>query len=253
MALRFHSLLILALALPAAADDKPAAKKGIEGYWLGTLHTGAIDLRMGFSIKKKDDGTLTATLDSIDQGARDIPLDSAEFKDGTLTLKLNKAKFAYTGKLDAAGDTIKGDLAQVIKLPLDLKRQDKPFELVRPQNPKRPYPYVEEEVTFPSKAADVTMAGTFTKPKGDGPFPAVVLITGSGPQDRDESLLGHKPFLVLADYLTRKGIAVLRYDDRGVGKSTGNFAKIDLEGLRRGRRRGGGLPEGPQGRRQGSA
>jgi pimeloyl-ACP methyl ester carboxylesterase len=180
---------------------------------------------MAFHIKKKDDGTLTATLDSIDQGARDIPLDSAVFKDDTLTLKAAKLKLTYTGKLDADGDSVKGELEQVVKLPLNLKRQDKPFELVRPQNPKKPYPYVEEEVKFPSKAKDVTMAGTFTKPKGDGPFPAVALITGSGPQDRDESLLGHKPFLVIADFLTRKGIAVLRYDDRGVAKSTGNFAK----------------------------
>src|SRR4029079_17313111 len=83
---------------------------------------------------------------------------------------------------------------------------------------------VEEDVTFDSKAKDVKLAGTFTKPKGDGPFPAVALITGSGPQDRDESLMGHKPFLVIADYLTRKGIAVLRYDDRGIGKSTGKFS-----------------------------
>jgi uncharacterized protein len=225
MVRKLHSLLILAFAVPAVADDTPAPKKGIEGYWLGSLNTGAIELRMGFNIKKKDDGTLTATLDSIDQGARNIPLDSAEFKDGTLTLKLGKAKFTYTGNLDPDGDSIKGELEQVVKLPLNLKRQEKPFELVRPQNPKKPYPYLEEDVTFPSKAKDVTMAGTFTKPKGDGPFPAVALITGSGPQDRDESLLGHKPFLVIADFLTRKGIAVLRYDDRGVAKSTGNFAK----------------------------
>jgi uncharacterized protein len=218
---RLLATLTLALALPLTAAEP---KKGIAGYWLGALHTGAIDLRMGFQINSNDDGTLTATLDSIDQGARKIPLDSAKFKDGTLTLKLDKAKFIYTGKLQPDGDSIKGELDQVVKLQLDLARQEKPFELVRPQTPKKPYPYVEEDVTFPSKAAEVMMAGTFTKPKGEGPFPAVALITGSGPQDRDESLLGHKPFLVIADHLTRKGIAVLRYDDRGIGKSTGMFA-----------------------------
>ena len=94
----------------------------------------------------------------------------------------------------------------------------------RPQDPVRPYPYDEEEVSYPNpKAEGVTLAGTLTLPKGSGPYPAVLLITGSGPQDRNEALLGHRPFLVLADYLTRREIAVLRVDDRGVAKSTGNF------------------------------
>ena len=108
-------------------------------------------------------------------------------------------------------------------MPFDLKRQSAPFALTRPQFPTKPYPYVEEELTFPSKAKGVTLAGTFTKPKGPGPFTTAVLITGSGPQDRDESIMGHQPFLVLADHLTRHGIAVLRYDDRGIAKSTGDF------------------------------
>ena len=211
----------LALALPAAAAEP---KKPIAGYWFGTLTVGPIELRLGFLIKAKDDGSLTAVMDSIDQGARDIPLDSATFADGTLTLKLAKARMTYTGKLQPDGDTITGNLDQGAQMPLELKRREKRFEPVRPQTPKKPYPYVEEPVKFPSRADGVTLAGTLTRPKGDGPFPAVALITGSGPQDRDESLMGHKPFHVLADHLTRKGIAVLRYDDRGVGQSTGKFS-----------------------------
>jgi uncharacterized protein len=215
--------LSIAIALPLFADEKLEPKKGIEGYWLGTIKAGAIELRVAFHIQKKDDA-LTVTMDSIDQGARDLAMDSATFADGKLTLKLDKAKLVYTGKLEADVDTIKGELEQgPVKIPLDLKRQEKAFELKRPQEPKKPYPYLEEQVTFPSIAKDVKLAGTLTKPKGDGPFPCVVTITGSGPQDRDESLLGHKPFLVLADHLTRHGIAVLRFDDRGVGKSTGKF------------------------------
>ncbi len=89
----------------------------------------------------------------------------------------------------------------------------------RPQEPKKPYPYAEEMVAYENKKA----AATLTLPRGTGPFPAVLLITGSGPQDRDETVAGHKPFLVLADCLTRRGVAVLRADDRGIGKSTGNF------------------------------
>ena len=91
--------------------------------------------------------------------------------------------------------------------------------------PKKPYPYREVEVSYPNKSAGISLAGTLTLPPGPGPFPAVVLITGSGAQDRDESLMGHKPFLVLADYLTRRGVAVLRSDDRGVGGSTGDHTK----------------------------
>ncbi|HEX3821259.1 MAG TPA: alpha/beta fold hydrolase, partial [Candidatus Sulfotelmatobacter sp.] len=110
--------------------------------------------------------------------------------------------------------------------PLVLKRLKDQAEIERrrPQNPTRPYPYREEEVHYDNKVQNVTLAATLTIPEGKGPFPGVVLITGSGPQDRDESLMGHKPFLVLSDYLTRHGIAVLRADDRGTGMSTGVFA-----------------------------
>ena len=93
----------------------------------------------------------------------------------------------------------------------------------RPQEPTKPYPYYSEEVTFTNSQANITLAGTLTLPKKEGIFPAVILITGSGPQNRDEEIMGHKPFLVLSDYLTRQGIAVLRYDDRGVAQSKGDF------------------------------
>jgi pimeloyl-ACP methyl ester carboxylesterase len=101
----------------------------------------------------------------------------------------------------------------------------KPERKARPQEPKRPFPYGEEEVSYENQKANAKLAGTLTLPPGKGPFPAVVLITGSGQQDRDESLFGHRPFFVLADYLTRRGIAVLRVDDRGVGGSTGNASQ----------------------------
>lgn len=97
----------------------------------------------------------------------------------------------------------------------------------RPQTPKE-RPYLIHAVLFPSKSPDVQLAGELTMPKGKGLFPAVILITGSGQQDRDETVLGHKPFLVISDYLTRMGFAVLRYDDRGVGKSSGDYATADV-------------------------
>lgn len=95
--------------------------------------------------------------------------------------------------------------------------------------PVKPYPYREEDVTYDNPMANIKLAGTITIPQGKGPFPAVLLMAGSGPNDRDESLMGHKPFLVLADYLTRKGIVVLRYDKRGVGKSGGDYSKAIME------------------------
>ncbi|HXB09339.1 MAG TPA: alpha/beta fold hydrolase, partial [Puia sp.] len=111
-----------------------------------------------------------------------------------------------------------------MSLPLDMRRGGVAAKPVRPQEPVKPYPYIEEEVTIENKGAGVVLAGTLTIPPGKGSFPVVVLITGSGPQNRDEEILGHKPFLVIADALTRHGIAVLRYDDRGVAKSTGKFS-----------------------------
>ena len=111
-------------------------------------------------------------------------------------------------------------------LPLQLKRVKDSAELERPrpQNPAKPYPYREEDVSFENSAAGIRLAGTLTIPPGKGPFPGMILIAGSGAHDRDEALMGHRPFLVLSDYLTRRGIAVLRYDKRGVGESEGNYA-----------------------------
>jgi len=131
------------------------------------------------------------------------------------TLGARLGQLLAAGLLLAAGaavsaDAPKGDQAPVVH---------------RPQEPKKPYPYKEEEVLYPNAKAGIKLGGTLTLPKGTGPFPAVLLITGSGAQNRDEELLGHKPFLVLSDYLTRRGIAVLRVDDRGVGTSTGDFEK----------------------------
>src|SRR5665648_483941 len=94
---------------------------------------------------------------------------------------------------------------------------------------KKPYTYIEEEAIYENKEAGITLAGTLTLPSGNGPFPAVLLITGSGPQDRNETIYNHSPFLVLADYLTRQDIAVLRVDDRGVGESTGDFSQATSE------------------------
>lgn len=209
------------IPLTCWADEPKKQSIPIVGNWLGTLNVGAIELRLGFRIQQDAAGKLTATMDSFDQGAKDLPAKEITFEKNKLVIKLPQLGITYTGELQADTDTIKGEFQQLQKLPLDLKRVTQFPTVARPQHPKKPYPYEEIEVTFPSKAANVTLAGTLTKPNGAGPFPTMVLISGSGPQDRDETLLGHKPFWVIADYLTRRGIAVLRFDDRGIGKSTG--------------------------------
>jgi fermentation-respiration switch protein FrsA (DUF1100 family) len=206
--------LILSLSLAEAQD--------ISGEWNGVLSVQGLQLRLVFHLTKNGEGW-TATMDSPDQGATDIPVTRVSFENLNLVISLDNLKAEYLGTLK--GDTIKGTFRQSgMSFPVDLSR-GKPVikAVVRPQEPKEPYPYYTEEVTFENQKDSITLAGTLSLPQKEGKFPAVVLITGSGAQNRNEEVFGHKPFLVLADYLTRKGIAVLRFDDRGTSKSKGNF------------------------------
>ena len=196
------------------------SSQSIEGVWSGALDTGTFKLRLVMKLSRKADGKLTGLLDSLDQGANDIPMSLVTFQNGALHVEMKDLGATYDGKLSPNGTQITGEFTQGgAKLPLDLKRIEKAEDaaLKRPQTPKAPYPYDEVDVTYQNQKDKITLAATLTMPRGTGPYPAVVLITGSGLQDRNESLLGHQPFLVLADYLTRRGIAVLRADDRGIG------------------------------------
>jgi uncharacterized protein len=217
---RFIPLILgIFLLLCSIAD---AQEYKFEGNWLGNLKISTVSLRIVLKISKIEKDSYKAILNSPDQTDKDIPVDQVLVTGDSIKLFINMIKGSYKGKLiDTLLDGIwtQGGM----DLPLSFTRTDKPVELNRPQNPKKPYPYKEEEVTVINKGADVTLAGTFTYPEKGDNFPTIVLITGSGPQDRDEAILGHRPFLVLSDYLTRHGIAVLRCDDRGIGKSTGNF------------------------------
>jgi pimeloyl-ACP methyl ester carboxylesterase len=197
-----------------------ASAQDIAGDWMGTLVYSGIKLRIVFHINKTDTG-YNSMMDSPDQGVRGLPMASTRFDQGRLTLEMAQPRIEYAG--DYKDSVVTGTFKQGgVSVPMDLRRGI-PEKPVRPQEPKKPYPYTEEEVTIENKSARVTLAGTLTLPSGSGRFPVAVLITGSGPQNRDEEILGHKPFLVIADALTRAGIAVLRYDDRGVAKSTGKF------------------------------
>ena len=214
-------------AAPVKTEHKAVSPSDIDGAWMGTLDTSAVKLRVVFHIANTEDG-LTATLDSLDQGLMRIATSSVTRDGASLKIEVQRLGGLFEGKIAPNFASIDGKWSQGGgTLPLVLKpvKDTAELEPKRPQNPMKPYPYHDEDVSYENKAQNVTLAATLTIPQGKGPFPGVVLITGSGPQDRDETLLGHKPFLVLSDYLTRHGIAVLRADDRGVGKSTGIFAK----------------------------
>jgi fermentation-respiration switch protein FrsA (DUF1100 family) len=211
---------------PLKTEHKPAKPSDIDGAWMGSLDLGAIRLRVVFHIVNTEDG-LVATMDSPDQNQNGLPTTATKRDGASLRIEMKAIGGMFEGKIAPDLQSIEGTFTQ-LGSPHDLllKRvKDKAeLELKRPQNPVKPYPYREEEVSYNNKLQNVTLAATLTIPPGKGPFPAVVLITGSGAQDRDESLLGHKPFLVLSDYLTRHGIVVLRADDRGTAKSTGDFS-----------------------------
>jgi fermentation-respiration switch protein FrsA (DUF1100 family) len=207
-------------------SPKPAKPSDIDGAWIGTLEVGAgIKLRVVFHIVNTESGLVT-TMDSPDQGMNGLPTTKTTRDGSKLKIDVQKISGAFEGTIDLDTNSIVGTWTQGAEMPLVLHRSkdQSELELRRRQNPTKPYPYREEDVSYENKLQNVTLAATLTIPPGKGPFPAVVLITGSGPQDRDESLLGHKPFLVLSDYLTRHGIAVLRADDRGTAKSTGDFS-----------------------------
>ena len=209
----------------AQPQPKPAAPSNIDGTWLGLLDTGSMELRVAFHITNTSDG-LKASMDSLDQGAKGIPVTSVTYIGESLKLQVGAVGGSYSGTVSKDLQTIAGTWSQNgASLPLVLKRVKEVAQLglPRPQEPKPPFPYRSEDVTYENRATGFTLAGTLTVPRGTPPFPAVVLLAGSGPQDRDETVMGHKPFLVLSDYLTRKGVIALRADDRGVGKSGGSF------------------------------
>ena len=197
----------------------------IIGQWNGLLKVPNGQLRVVFHVNKTENG-YNGTMDSPDQKVAGIPLEKVAFENLILKLEIPSAQISYEGTLNkdniVAGKFTQGGQS----LELDLSKETIQKQVyARPQEPQKPYPYYTEEVKFENKTDNVVLAGTLSLPKKEGNFPAVILITGSGRQNRDEELLGHKPFLVLADYLTKKGIAVLRFDDRGAGESTGDFSK----------------------------
>ncbi len=195
----------------------------IVGSWYGQLKVQGTTLSLVIHVKKTNNG-YSGTMDSPDQGAKGIPLTETTFSDSLFGFRQKAAGLSYSGVLKE--NEIEGTFKQGgFSLPLTLSRTliEKTIPK-RPQEPKPPFPYYTEEVSFINASAGISLSGTLSLPAKEGAYPVVVLISGSGPQNRDEEILDHKPFLVLSDFLTRQGIGVLRYDDRGVGKSGGTFS-----------------------------
>lgn len=211
--------ILLTLTLLANVVNVSAESR-IEGIWEGAFKMGS-SMRLVFHFTETD-GVLSGKMDSPDQGVKGIACKEVKMIGDTLFIDMSNMGIKYNGILNK-DNTITGAWRQNgAVVPLDLKKTDKPTELDRPQMPKEPFSYTSEDLSFQNADKSITYGATITIPEGKGSFPAVLLISGSGPQNRDEELMGHKPFLVIADYLTKKGYIVLRVDDRGVGKTTGD-------------------------------
>lgn len=214
----FAAVAVLTMA-PVQATPAP----DLAGVWEGRISVGEQSIRIVFRV----DAAGNAVMDSPDQGARGIAVDRPTVEGGVVRFVVPVIRGQFEGARSEDGQTLTGVLSQGgVTLPLVLARTAATATLVdaRPQTPAPPFPYRSEEVVFDNASAPgVRLAGTLTLPEGAGPFPAAILITGTGPQDRDETIEGHKSFAIWADALTRRGVAVLRFDDRGVAASTGNF------------------------------
>ena len=217
----FFLILMLTASIQVGAQS-------LDGTWKGVLSAGPQKLTLILHVSEAE---RSAKLDVMEQGAKGLPLTVNVMENDSLNVAMTQIGLHYAGRL--RNGVIEGTFSQN-GFTTQLIFNKGEVVLKRPQEPKPPFPYRVEEVKFDHKEANVTLAGTLTFPEGykEGQKVSVVLmVTGSGPQNRDEELMGHKPFLVLADRLARHGIASLRYDDRGVGQSTGDFSSATTAAL----------------------
>jgi pimeloyl-ACP methyl ester carboxylesterase len=205
----------------------------ISGDWYGNLNVQGTELPLVFHLQKND-STYSSTMDSPKQGGFDIKVDTTRYDNSILTMTIAALGVKYEGNYDQNAEKIKGTFQQGgMSLPLNLTREKIIEKIIRPQEPTKPFPYNSEEISFYNDIDKITLAGTLTTPKNKKDFTTAILISGSGPQNRNEEIMNHKPFLIISDYLTRNGIAVLRYDDRGIGESQGEYSKATSKDLSR--------------------
>lgn len=224
--------VLVLLAVVFASVASYAQESTTTESWSGTLSAGIQKLNVCFVIETQSDGTQTCTMDVPEQGAKDIPVELIKNDADSLNISIPILRASYNGR-KVSSENIEGVFAQYgISLPLDLKSGG--IELKRPQTPLEPFAYTTEEVVFKNEEEGAVLSGTLTYPVDFESYknksvPVVLMVTGSGAQDRNEEVFGHKPFLVIADFLAKNGIASLRYDDRGFGKSTGPVKGMTTE------------------------
>lgn len=218
-----HTAILIILAAMLPFSRTILAQTSLEGSWSGDLKAGQTSITLVLNFVKGEDGELSCTLDSPDQGAKGIQAELDASPSGQLTINIPSVMASWTGMLYR--NSLTGTFTQMGQsLPLTFNKGVP--QVNRPQNPKQPYPYRTEEVVFTNVADEATLAGTISYPIGydesrPEDVPVVLMVTGSGLENRDEEVFDHKPFLVIADHLARHGIATLRFDDRGYGESHG--------------------------------
>jgi hypothetical protein len=207
-----------------------AHSQDISGDWSGTAKRGDKEITFVFNIEQEN-SKYSTTMSVPTFRVSGIKPTTTTFTNGTLIIDGSNVGMNYEGVFNNEAQQFEGTYKEGgMEMILNLKKGAiRTEDLRKPQEPVKPYPYYNEDVVFENTEAKITLAGTLTLPNKNGTFPVVILISGSGPQDRDESFMGHKPFLVLADHLTKQGIGVLRFDDRGHGESTGDFGNATTE------------------------
>lgn len=225
------NILLLFITL-ASASATLAQQRPLSGIWEGDLIAGPQKLKLVFTISGNDDKSYSAYMESPQQSAAKIPADTVINSGDSLYIELRKFGVRFSGSI-INDSSITGEFFQGRSFALQLKKVAVKTTIKkanRPQTPVPPFPYQRIDTSFTSKDGKLKFGATLTLPSEKSKeYPAVLLISGSGPQDRDETIFGHKPFAVIADHLTKQGFAVLRVDDRGVGKSTGNHAGASSE------------------------
>lgn len=205
-----------------------AQQRTFNGTWEGDVDAGVQKIRLVFYVTNTENGSWKSSMQSPQQSAMILPADTTIIDSGNIRIEMKKFGISFSGKL-VNDSSIQGEFKQGVAFPLNLKKVEKATAVSqpkRPQTPEPPFPYKSIITSFAGKDKSLNFGATLTLPDSVAgkKYPAVILISGSGPQDRDETIMGHKPFAVIADHLTKKGFAVLRYDDRGIAKSTGDFA-----------------------------
>jgi fermentation-respiration switch protein FrsA (DUF1100 family) len=219
----FTKQLAASITLLLLVANAYSQQRDLSVYWIGKIDLPTVKLTLSFDFTATSNGEYNIQLSIPEQEAKNIPCQWIKTTTDSLVFTCDTLQRTFYGRF-INDSTITGEWKRNrVSIPVTIKKSTQPARLHRPQTPRPPFPYLSEEVTYLNPASGLQLAGTLTLPKGSDPCAAVVLITGSGAQDRDQSIFQHKTFMVIADYLARTGVATLRIDDRGVGGSEGNI------------------------------